>query len=152
MKSRKSYCTIPGVGVGVGVGVGAGGGVSVSKKFNVKIFYVIGKALSGELSERNPMPNITILVSSSDSQDIGFSFLLFNKFFFYCWQSRKRGITLPYYKISRFYTNWFPRYSRHLIVTKRGISLAVFDALRLKVNQHIFIWYGYCIPNINSIS
>ena len=32
----------PGVGVGVGVGV--------SKKFNVKVFYVMGKALSGELS------------------------------------------------------------------------------------------------------
>ena len=40
----KSYCTNPGVGVGVGVGVG------MSKKFNVKVFYVIGKALSGELS------------------------------------------------------------------------------------------------------
>ena len=33
----------PAVGVGVGVGVG------VSKKFN-KVFYVMGKALSGELS------------------------------------------------------------------------------------------------------
>ena len=32
----------PGICVGVGVGV--------SKKFNVKIFYVMGKALSGELS------------------------------------------------------------------------------------------------------
>ena len=31
-------CTTPGVGVGV------------SKKFNVKVFYVMGKALSGELS------------------------------------------------------------------------------------------------------
>ena len=31
-------------GVGVRVGVG------VSKKFNVKVFYVMGKALSGELS------------------------------------------------------------------------------------------------------
>ena len=41
MKSRKSYCTTPGVGVG-------GGGVS--KKFNVEAFYVMGKALSGELS------------------------------------------------------------------------------------------------------
>ena len=44
MKSRKSYCTTPGVGVGVGSGVG------VSKKFNVKVFYVMGKALSGKLS------------------------------------------------------------------------------------------------------
>ena len=44
------------------------------------------------------------------------------------------------YKISRFYTNWFPRFSRHLIFTKRGITLAIFDALRLKVYQHIFIW------------
>ena len=42
MKSRKSYCTTPGVGVGVGGGV--------SKKFNIKVFYVMGKALSGELS------------------------------------------------------------------------------------------------------
>ena len=41
-KSRKSSCTTPSVGVGVGVGV--------SKKFNVKVFYVMGKALSGELS------------------------------------------------------------------------------------------------------
>ena len=32
------------MGVGVGIGVG------VSKKFNVKVFYVMGKALSGELS------------------------------------------------------------------------------------------------------
>ena len=43
------------------------------------------------------------------------------------------------YKISSFYTNWFRRYSRHLIVTKRGVTLAIFDALRLKVNKHIFI-------------
>ena len=50
MKSRKSYCTTPGVGIGVGIGVGVGGGVGVSKKFNVKVFYVMGKALSGELS------------------------------------------------------------------------------------------------------
>ena len=39
----KSYCTTPGVGVGIG------GVVGVSKKFNVKVFYVMGKALSGEL-------------------------------------------------------------------------------------------------------
>ena len=44
------------------------------------------------------------------------------------------------YTISRFYTNWFPRYSRHLIFIKRGITQAIFDALRLKVNQHLFIW------------
>ena len=43
------------------------------------------------------------------------------------------------YKISRLYTNWFPRYSRHLIFTKWGITLAIFDALYLKVSQHIFI-------------
>ena len=43
------------------------------------------------------------------------------------------------YKISRFYTNRFPRYSGHLIFTKREITLAILDALRLKVNQHIFI-------------
>ena len=50
-KSRKSYCTNPGIGVGVGVGVGVGiGGGGVSKKFNVKVFYVMGKALSGKLS------------------------------------------------------------------------------------------------------
>ena len=34
----------------MGVGVGFGVGVGVSKKFNVKVFYVMGKALSGELS------------------------------------------------------------------------------------------------------
>ena len=39
-KARKSCCTTRGVGVGV----------RVSKKFNVKVFYVMGKALSGELS------------------------------------------------------------------------------------------------------
>ena len=41
----------PGVGVGVGVGVSVGGGVGVSKmlKFYIKVFYVMGKALSGEL-------------------------------------------------------------------------------------------------------
>ena len=33
MKSRKSYCTTPGIGVGVGVGVGVGGGVGISKMF-----------------------------------------------------------------------------------------------------------------------
>ena len=33
-----------------GVGIGIGGGVGVSKKFDVKVFYVMGKALSGELS------------------------------------------------------------------------------------------------------
>ena len=33
-----------------GVGVGMGVSVGVSKKFNVKVFYVMGKALSGELS------------------------------------------------------------------------------------------------------
>ena len=47
-KSRKSYCTTP--GVGVGVSVGGGGGFGVSKKVSVKVFYVMGKALSGELS------------------------------------------------------------------------------------------------------
>ena len=48
MKSRKSYCTTPGVGIDVGVG----GCIRVSKmlKFYVKVFYVMGKALSGELS------------------------------------------------------------------------------------------------------
>ena len=48
MKSRKSYCTTP----GVGVGVGSAGVVGDCKmlKFYVKVFYVIGKALSGELS------------------------------------------------------------------------------------------------------
>ena len=34
---------------GVCVGVDVGGGVGVSKKFDVKDFYVMGKALSGEL-------------------------------------------------------------------------------------------------------
>ena len=35
----------PGVGIGVSVG-----GSGISKMFNVKVFYVMGKALSGELS------------------------------------------------------------------------------------------------------
>ena len=48
MKSRKGYCTTPGVGVSIGGGIG--GGVGVSKKFNVKVFYVMGKVLSGKLS------------------------------------------------------------------------------------------------------
>ena len=41
---KKSYCTTPGVGVG--------GGSDVSKilKFYIKVFNVVGKALSGELS------------------------------------------------------------------------------------------------------
>ena len=47
MKSRKSYCTTPGVDVGIGVG---GVGVSITKKFNIQVFYVMGMALSGELS------------------------------------------------------------------------------------------------------
>ena len=47
---QKSYCTTPGVGVGVGVGVGGGVGVSKMLKFYFKVFYVMGKALSGELS------------------------------------------------------------------------------------------------------
>ena len=41
MKSRKSYCTTPGVSIGIGIGVGVGvgvGGGGVSKKFNVKFF------------------------------------------------------------------------------------------------------------------
>ena len=43
-KSRKSYCTTPGIGVGGGVGV------RKMLSFYVKVFYVMGKALSGELS------------------------------------------------------------------------------------------------------
>ena len=39
----KSYCTIPGVGSAVG-------GISKMLKFYDKVFYVMGKALSGELS------------------------------------------------------------------------------------------------------
>ena len=35
---------------GIGVGVGVGGGGVVSKKFDVKVFYVMSKALSGKLS------------------------------------------------------------------------------------------------------
>ena len=42
MKSRKSCCTTLGVGVGVGV--------SKMLTFYVQVFYVMGKALSGELS------------------------------------------------------------------------------------------------------
>ena len=42
----KSYCTTPGAGIGVGV---SGGGMDKMLKFYVKSFYVMGKALSGEL-------------------------------------------------------------------------------------------------------
>ena len=35
---------------GFGVGIGVSSGVGVSKKFNVIVFYVMGKALSGKLS------------------------------------------------------------------------------------------------------
>ena len=47
MNVQKNYCTTPGVSVGIG---GSGGDVDKMFKFNVKVFYVIGKALSGELS------------------------------------------------------------------------------------------------------
>ena len=42
-------------------------------------------------------------------------------------------VLMLHIKISRFYSNWFPKYSRHLIFTKRGITLAIFNALRLKL-------------------
>ena len=42
---RKSYCTTPGVSVGFG-----SVGVDRMLKFYVKVFIVMGKALSGELS------------------------------------------------------------------------------------------------------
>ena len=42
--------------------------------------------------------------------------------------------------VSGFYTNWFPKCSRYFIFTKRGITLAIFAALHLKVNQHLFKW------------
>ena len=45
MKSYCTYCTTPGVGIGVGGGVG----ISKMLKFYVKDFFVMGKALSGEL-------------------------------------------------------------------------------------------------------
>ena len=62
--SRKSYCTTRGVGIGIDVGVGVGGGVS--KKFNVKVFYVMGKALSGELS--CPCDRSCLLVSFEENK------------------------------------------------------------------------------------
>ena len=40
----------PGVGGGGSGGGGGVVGIGVSKKFNVKVFYVMGKALSGKLS------------------------------------------------------------------------------------------------------
>ena len=49
--SRKRYCTTPGIDVGIGV----------SKKFNVKVFYVMGKALSGSY----PVPVTGLVVFSS---------------------------------------------------------------------------------------
>ena len=60
-KSRKSYFTTPGVGV-------SGGGVS--KKF--KVFYVMGKALSGELS--CPCDRSCLYFTSFDSQAYSFIF------------------------------------------------------------------------------
>ena len=50
-----SYSTLfsspgsPGRAIVLPPGVG-GGGIGISKKFNFKVFYVMGKALSGELS------------------------------------------------------------------------------------------------------
>ena len=69
-KSRKSNCTTPGVGVGV------------SKKFNVKVFYVMGKALSGELScpcDRSCCVNNTISVMSFIKGDLIQLVSLFSK-------------------------------------------------------------------------
>ena len=43
MKSRKSYCTTPALALTLGA-------AALAKKFNVKVFYVMGEALSGELS------------------------------------------------------------------------------------------------------
>ena len=43
-----SYCITPNVGVGVSVGFGIG--VSKTLKFYAKVFYVMGRELSGELS------------------------------------------------------------------------------------------------------
>ena len=37
------------------------------------------------------------------------------------------------------------------IATKRGITLIIYDAVSPKVNQHFYIWSGYCISNINFI-
>ena len=37
------------------------------------------------------------------------------------------------------------------IATKRSITLVIYDAVSPKVNQHFYIWSGYCIPNINFI-
>ena len=48
--------------------------------------------------------------------------------------------TAAIYKISSSWLKQFSRYSRHFIFSKRGITLAIFDALPIKVNQHIFIW------------
>ena len=50
MKSRKCFCSTPGVGVDTGGSFGDGGSVSKMLKFYVKVFYVMGKVLSGELS------------------------------------------------------------------------------------------------------
>ena len=53
---RKCYCTTPGIGIGssvsISVSVGSGSGVGVDNmlKFYLTVFYVMGKALSGELS------------------------------------------------------------------------------------------------------
>ena len=44
---RKSYCTTPGISIGTGLG---GRGINKMLKFYVEVLYVMGKALSGELS------------------------------------------------------------------------------------------------------
>ena len=39
------------------------------------------------------------------------------------------------------------------IKKKKGNNTGnIFGALRPKVNKHIFVWSGYCIPNIKFIS
>ena len=44
---RKSYCTTLGISIGTGLG---GRGVNKMLKFYVEVLYVMGKAVSGELS------------------------------------------------------------------------------------------------------
>ena len=59
-----SYCTTLCVGIG-----GIGGGISISKmlKFSAKVFYVIGKALSGEVS----CMQLGLVISSYYTIDLG---------------------------------------------------------------------------------
>ena len=45
------------------------------------------------------------------------------------------------YKASLTYSNCHKK--------EKGLTLVIYDAVSPKVDQHFYIWSGYCIPNIN---